>query len=190
MHIRKLIILGLVMVANSAVGGQGLSTKVAVLDDSSKYAEFVKVFEKYVTDLSAASKEVRGFIALSSKPEEYMSRYKFIRSRMREDEKLRKRLEVTHPGTKYSGIWEATEFWILAKYSPSPYSRQTADYSCPMLELIGDNAISENTQRISYSVSYPTANRLDTPYTFKRSASGGKIITGQGTTTITVERIA
>ena len=59
-----------------------------------------------------------------------------------------------------------------------------------MLELTGDKAISEKTERVSYSVNYPTANSLDTPYTFKWFALGGKIITGQGTTTITVERIA
>ena len=183
-----LLIFLAVWVALSAVG-QSLPQKVAVLGDSCGYSEFVKAFEEYVAELSAASNDVRGFIALSSKPGEIMPRYKFIRSRMREDVKLRRRLEVTQPGTKYRSSWEETEFCLLGKDSPSPYKRETADYSCPRLELMGDKAINENTQKVSYAVNYPTANWLDTPYTFKWSASGGKIITGQGTTTITVERI-
>ena len=190
MYMRKLFPFAVLFVAISTTMGQDLPTKVRVLNDTSGYSEFVKAFEEYVVQLSTASKDVRGFIALSSKPGEIMPRYKFIRSRMREDEKLRNRLEMTQPGTRYSGSWESTEFWFLATDAPSPYRRETADYDCPELKLMGEGSISANTERLSYLVSYPTTNGLDTPYTFKWSVTGGKITAGQGTTTIAVKRIA
>jgi len=190
MSIRKFLPLAILMVAISTAWGQGLPQKLSVIDDSSEYSEFVKAFERFATELSATSSGVRGFIALSGKPGEIMPRYKFIRSRIREDDRLRMRLEVTQPGTKYRGSWESTEFWFLATDAQSPYRREKADYDCPALELTGESAINKNTERVSYTVRYPVTNWLDTPYTFKWAVTGGKITSGQGTTTITVERIA
>ncbi len=188
MHIRKLLPFALLLVAMSTVCGQDLPKKVAVIDDSSSYEEFVRAFEGFVGKLSTASNDVRGFIALSSMPGEIMLRYKFIRSRMREDKNLRKRLEVTTPGIKYRGGWKGTEFWFLAKRAASPYTQLTADYSCPLLEILGYATIGTEVTKVTYTVSYPESNWLDTPYTFKWAVNGGKIVDGQGTTKITVER--
>ncbi|MBK8305431.1 MAG: hypothetical protein WBB81_04970 [Pyrinomonadaceae bacterium] len=162
--------------------------KLAVLEDSSSYDQFAAAFDQFLLALSASPDNVRGFIALSSSPGEIMPRYKLIRKRMRQDEKLSRRLETTHPGTRYRGSWEETEFWLLAKDAPSPYTRSTADYDCPTLEVLGDTAVNESVTNITYSVRYPIANWLDTPYTFRWTVTNGKIITGQGTPSITVKR--
>lgn len=162
--------------------------KLAVLNNAKDYAEFVKTFEQFVVALSSAHEDVRGFVALSSKPGEIMPRYKFIRQRMREDTNLKRRLEVTRPATRYRGSWETTEFWLLPKNAESSYVQLTADYFCPELELLGNESIAEQTLTSFYSVDYPLENWLETSFIFKWTVTGGKIITGQGTTSITVER--
>lgn len=165
-----------------------LPKKLAVLENNSSYDQFEKAFDQFLRALSATPDEIRGFIALSSPPYEIMPRYKLIRKRMRQDEKLGRRLETTHPGTRYRGSWEETEFWLLAKDAPSPYERLTADYECPIITVRGDKTVDETVTSITYSVDYPTANWLDTPYTFRWTVTNGKIISGQGTTSITVKR--
>jgi hypothetical protein len=188
MKIRILTLSLVLFAASLSLVGQDRPRIVAALDTTSTFADFTQVFDDFSKRLLKSDKSVRGFIALTAGADEIATRYKYVRLILRKNKKLNKRLEIFRPGTQYRGAWTQTEFWLLPKRNKSPYVANTADYFCRPLEISGEHTVGLDRRELNYTASYPTKTWLDTPYTFKWTVKGGKIISGQGTPQISVRR--
>ncbi len=188
MKIRILTLFLLLSAACLSLAAQDRPRIVAALDTTSTFADFTQVFDDFSKRLLKYDDSVRGFIALTAGADEITTRYKYVRLILRKNKKLNKRLEITRPGTKYRGAWRQTEFWLLPKDNESPYVANTADYFCRPLAISGEHTVGLERRELHYSASYPTKTWLDTPYTFKWTVKGGKMVSGQGTPKISVRR--
>jgi len=188
MKIRILTLFLLLSAASLSLAGQDRPRIVAALDKTRTFDDFKQTFDDFSKRLLKYDDNVRGFIRLTAGADEIMSWYKFVSLKLRKNAKLRKRLEITRLGTKYRGTSTQTEFWLLPKQNENPYIANTDDNFCPGLEISGENTVALDRRELKYLASYPTKTWLDTPYIFKWSVKGGKIISGQGTTEITIRR--
>lgn len=163
--------------------------KIATLGDDQELAVFNATVDHLVTELVARPKTFGAFIALSGKDTTMiMDRYKAVRGLVKRRPELKERVRFTQPGTRYDGVWKQTEFWILPDPSHPPYTALTGDCACYPVAIQGEERVDKRTKTLVYSTRYRAVTLLGDPIKCHWKVVGGRIISGQGSSRITVRR--
>lgn len=162
-----------------------LAVKFADVDDRRQSTSvFIKKTDAFLKKLLQNPESTKGFIAISGEDyETLMERVKIAKDRVNKSPELKRRVEISRPGTAYRPDWPMSEFWFIPRGAISPYRALTADYTCPTISIIGTEAVENSNEKIYFTAS--VSGGPDVTYQWK--VTGGKIIDGKGTPAITVK---
>ena len=172
-----------------AVGQQSVGAeKVATLGDEAGMAAFNEKLDELIVEMLKRPETTYAFVALSGQDSQsVIAKLKSVRGLVKARPELKRRISYTRIGVKYDAKWMETEFWLVPDKSDPPYVARIHDIECAILEIQGETIVEKTAETLEYSTNYPSRTWLDEPITFQWTVKGGKIVSGQGTQSITVE---
>lgn len=184
------LIIFVILIAVSSFAQQTVQPKkIATLDNQADLTVFNQKLNELIAEMLKRPDTTSAFVALSGKDyKTLIDRLKAVRALEKARPELKRRISYTQPGVRFEPPWKETEFWLVPDKVDPPYVARIFDCDCATLEIEGKLTIDKKITNITYSTRYPTYTWLDEPITFFWSVKGGRIVSGQGTQSISVRR--
>ena len=160
--------------------------KFAVVpDENVSNGDFIAKNNAFIAKIKAGPKTSNGFVAVSGEDDAtLMARVKLVKESVKKNPKLQQRIEISRPGTRYNKSWLMTEFWIIPHGAHSPYVANTYDCECAAISVSGPIETSIRDEKVTYSAN--VSGVVPGMFSYKWIVTGGQIVQGQGTRSITV----
>lgn len=180
MHLSIVFITILTFVTFAAAQVKKVPVKVLEVGASESDEVFTTALYSFMNKLAKGPKTTRGFVAITGNAEE---RYR-ITADIANRASLRSRIEITRPGIIYEKGWEKSEFWLVPEGADVPYPHKIDDRACPNIEIAGKFYAERGESTLDYTANIFGGPDIAIKYRWK--VDGGKIVSGDGTPTVTV----